>query len=142
MNKKVLFFLILTITFLSTACTTNNQAIFFQLKNDKIVEITNYEFYSKNDGSVFLFIMNKDNRDVLKSTPIKSVKIRFDETIIEGKVIEAAFSRELNNKPFICYTHNDGYVNFESFNKLELIYIGSVNEIPLALRRVMLCDSF
>lgn len=121
-NRIILILVVLCSNFIG--CEEKKEGIFFGFQDSSQLFLDEYDFYEKDDGSVYLHLNKESERSILKIKKIESIELRVGDSIYKGKVIEAAFSKEMNLTPFICYTHNNGFVNFENIGEKELIFMG------------------
>lgn len=126
MNNRLLTVLILFIAL--NSCVQDKNGVFFSFKDNSMVQVSEYDIYQK-DCSVYLHIMDEHKSKLISSKPVKSVEIRFKDSIYKGRIIEAAFSREINLKPFIIYTYGNGKVSLEKKEGKNLIFIGDENDV-------------
>jgi len=138
-NKSLL--IVFCVFFLTNCAGKNNEyGFYFGVDNQKGINVSKYEFYRGSQGEVFLNIIKDVEKERVKTNKISYVELRTKDSIYKGKLIVAAFSREINLTPFICYTYDNGKVNFESFGNKDLIYIGQESDLEPLINSSIITD--
>ena len=81
--------------------------------------------------------LSKPLRDIISKKPILSVKFKSNDEILEAKIIDIVFSRELNRSPFIIEVDNKIIAPVKKDNKY-MFYIGQKSDLsPNMLKAVV-----
>lgn len=124
MNKfKSIVFLLFVLAV--SGCENSDTGLYFMFKNNTDILVKRYAVYEKSDGIVYIHIEKESDYSKIVNKPIQSVYIKKIDTLIQGKAIMSAFSREIDLTPFIFVVNNyTGYLNFEELNNKKVFFIG------------------
>ncbi|HRE77804.1 MAG TPA: hypothetical protein PLL09_08265 [Flavobacterium sp.] len=131
MNSKH-YLKIFLLLFLVGCSESTNEFVFTTLENN-VYYIKNFVFYINKNEEVYLYLNNKTERENISKSPIKSVKFNFNDEVIEGKIIDIVFSRELNRSPFIIEVDNKIIAPIKKDDKY-MFYLGQKNEISHTMK--------
>lgn len=131
MNSKH-YLKIFLLLFLLGCSESTNEFVFTTLENN-VYYIKNFVFYINKNEEVYLYLNNKTERENISKSPIKSVKFNFNDEVIEGKIIDIVFSRELNRSPFIIEVDNKIIAPIKIDDKY-MFYLGQKNEISHTMK--------
>lgn len=131
MNNKHFIKIFLLLLFLGCS-ESNNKFVFTTLENN-VHSIKKFVFYINKNGEVYLYLNDKTERENISKAPIKSVIFNFNGEIIEGKIIDIVFSREINRRPFIIEVNNKTIAPIKKDNKY-MFYIGRKSELSQSMK--------
>ena len=120
-------------------CKKKGSGIFFIFKNNTTELVTKYKIYEKPQGDVYVSIENKKAFEKIKSVPIQSVFIKRDDTIVQGKPIMSAFSRQIDFKPFMYYVNSQtNCLDIYELNGRNVFFIGLKEDLlPLYNKKII-----
>jgi len=122
--KKIVLGIIACV-FVFSGCNQDDKGVFFKFDAEDIVHVTDYDFFKKDNGMVFIEIKKEEDFKRLLNKTILSMEIKLTDTILKGVPIKIAFSREMQLQPFIyIIDHKTGYLVPEEINNKNLLYIG------------------
>lgn len=131
MNNKHFIKIFLLLLFIECSESTN-EFVFTTLENN-VYYIKNFVFYINKNEEVYLYLNNKTERENISKSPIKSVKFNFNGEVIEGKIIDIVFSRELNRSPFIIEVDNKIISPIKKDDKY-MFYLGQKSELSHTMK--------
>lgn len=135
MNVK--YFVIAIVLLFLVSCDKNTDEFIFTSHENKEFSTKNFVFYSNDNEEVYLYLENKKERDIISKKPILSVKFKSNDEILEAKIIDIVFSRELNRSPFIIEVDNKIIAPIKKDNKY-MFYIGQKSDLsPNMLKAVV-----
>jgi hypothetical protein len=137
MNSKH-YLKIFLLLFLVGCSESTNEFVFTTLENN-VYYIKNFVFYINKNEEVYLYLNNKTERENISKSPIKSVKFNFNDEVIEGKIIDIVFSRELNRKPFIIEVDSKTRtISKIKKNDKYMFYLGQKGELPQTMKAAII----
>lgn len=131
MNNKHFIKIFLLLLFIECSESTN-EFVFTTLENN-VYYIKNFVFYINKNEEVYLYLNNKTELENISKSPIKSVKFNFNGEVIEGKIIDIVFSRELNRSPFIIEVDNKIISPIKKDDKY-MFYLGQKSELSHTMK--------
>lgn len=137
MNIK--YFNIVFVFLLLLACNKDNNEFVFISNENEVYATNNFVFYTYNNDEVYLYLENKKEREVISKKPISSVKYKSNDEVIEAKIIDIVFSRELNRSPFIIEVDSKTKTIAKiKKNDKDMFYIGQKSDLsPEILKAVV-----
>ena len=136
---RIKYFVTVFVFLFLLGCNKNTNEFIFISNENKVFSTKNFVFYTNNNEEVYLFLENKKERDIISKKPILSVKFKSKDEILEAKIIDIVFSRELNRSPFIIEVDSKTktIATIKNNNK-DMFYIGQKRDLsPNLLKAVV-----
>lgn len=135
--KSILFSLFVLMVL---GCDKQDTGLYFIFKNNTDLLVKKYTVYEKSEGSVYIQIEKESDYNKIVNEPIESMYIKKIDTIVQGKAIMSAFSREINLQPFIFVVNNyTGFLNFEDINHKKVFFIGLKEDLMPLIDKMIVC---
>lgn len=135
---KTKYFLLIFILVSLLGCQQNKGKFLFISKKNEIYKTDNFIFYTNKTDEVYLYINNQRDRENILGMPISSVTYQVNDTVVNAKIIEIMFSRELDYSPFIIEVDNNTMkiAPIKKMNK-KMFYIGKRSDLSSYMSKVV-----
>ena len=104
---------------------TNINRISIGFQDNSSIEIDEFKFLLNKNGAMYVELLKEQQLNSLKNKPIDFINIKINDTLLVGKPIMMAYSRDLDLTPFMYYIEDESRnLYLETLNNEELIFIG------------------
>lgn len=122
--------LVLLLIVAAIGCNQSSSSFTIIASNNEKIIVRNFNFYETSDNAVYLYVINKKERDYIMKMPIHSMEFNTRDTTYIGKSLNVFYSRETDFKPFVFEVNNvTKEIVTMNIEGKEMFFMGMKNDI-------------